>query len=416
MSARGLRTGPGSRSDMVSGRMSALDLDQAIVDLVSRGAVKIPPYPAVAFRIEALLRTGDYGVDDLARLVSSDQVLAADVIRCANSAVYSRGTAATSVKQAVSRIGAKDVARLALASGLGGHATAPGRLASLRRQAWLDALASALLCQALASKRKIAPDVAFAAGLLHDFGRVVAIACIEEIITQTRGEGLEARPEQDWVDVVNRYHLELGVVMAARWDLPQVLADAVSLHHGDWSSAAEPQVVEVVAASDEIVALLAERVALPEEDLGLASLVASGEHDAVLSALSGLPAFVASFETPEAWKAGGAESLVAAKPPDRQAGPPPPAYAVTLTLGGREHAYRILGIATTHLMVSGATPVPENMLLSMKVGCEPPLEGFASVKLAWPEGDAHTLLVQPYALAGDSLSRWKSLVAEAGPR
>jgi len=395
--------------------MSAFDLDQAIVDLVSRGAVKVPPYPAVAFRIEALLRTGDYGVDDLAKLVSSDQVLAADVIRCANSAVYSRGSASNSVKQAVSRIGAKDVAKLALASGLGAHATAAGKLASLRRKAWLDALASGLLAQALAPRRKLAPDVAFAAGLLHDFGRVVAIACIEEIVHLV--PDVPARTEAEWDAVVDRYHVELGIVMAARWDLPPMLADVISLHHGDSAAAADPALVDAVAATDQVVALLGDRVALPPEELGLASLVAPGEHDVVEGALRGLPAFVASFESSEAWGSGG-DSLVAhpEPPPVRREAPAPPAYPVTLTVGGKEHPYRILGVASTHLMLAGAQAVPENMLLQMRIGCQPPLEAFASVKLAWPEGDGATLLVQPYALANEALSRWKALVAEGEAR
>ena len=106
------------------GTAAPLDLDKAIVDLVSRGAVKVPPYPAVAFQIEKLIRGGDYGLDELARMVSSDQVLSADVLRVSNSAMYSRGAAINSVKSAVGRIGAKDVARLALAFGLGAHATA----------------------------------------------------------------------------------------------------------------------------------------------------------------------------------------------------------------------------------------------------------------------------------------------------
>jgi HD-like signal output (HDOD) protein len=389
--------------------MSAPDLDQAIVDLVARGAVKVPPYPAVAFRIDALLRTGDYGLDDLALLVSSDQVLAADVLRCANSAAYARGTQATSVKQAVGRIGAKDVAALALASGLGAHATAPGQLASLRRRAWLDALASALLCQALAPRRKLAPDVAFAAGLLHDFGRVVVIACLEEILA---GQRAAARPEAAWAEVIDRYHVELGIVMAARWELPPLLADVISMHHGDPGSAADPALVDVVAAADEVVALLGERVALPAEDLGLAALVATAEHPAIEDALRALPAFIASFETPEALRPAGT-SLVARDPPPRREAPPPPDYQVSLSLGGKVHAYRILGVASTHLMVSGAQPVPENMLMQMKVACAPPLEGFASVKLAWPEGDGTAMLVQPYALSGNALARWKALVAEA---
>src|SRR5512141_850717 len=109
------------------------DLDKAIVELVGKGKVKVPPYPAVAFRIESLVRAGNYGLEDLAKLVASDQVLAADVLRCGNSALYARGAPVASVKQAVGRIGAKDVARLALGSGLGAHALASGRLSPIRR-------------------------------------------------------------------------------------------------------------------------------------------------------------------------------------------------------------------------------------------------------------------------------------------
>ena len=120
--------------DAVAPQRGGIDLDAAIVDLVSRGAVKIPPYPAVAMKVEQLVRRQDFGLAELTKLVASDQALAADALRLANSAFYSRGTAVTSLNAAIGRIGAKEVARLALASGLGVHAGKPGPLASLKRR------------------------------------------------------------------------------------------------------------------------------------------------------------------------------------------------------------------------------------------------------------------------------------------
>lgn len=393
--------------------MAAFDLEQAIVDLVARAEVKVPPYPAVAFKIEKLVQGGDFGLEDLAKLVTSDQVIGADVLRCANSAAYARGAPVESVKAAVGRIGAKDVARIALASGLGPLATAPGRLASLRRRVWLDALASALLCQALARGRGLAPDVAFSAGLLHDFGKVVAIACVEDLIA--RHEDVEARSAEAWTEVVDRFHVELGVVMAARWELPPVLADVVSLHHADSSvAAAEPKLVEAVAAADEVVALLADRATLSPEELGLAALVSTNEHDAVARAIQALPAFIASFENGQAWRASGEDTLVAPPPlppPARREAPKAPAFPVVLSVSGHRHEFRILGMASTHFMLAGPIAVPENLLLEMTVGSTPPLTGFASVKLAWPEAGGYSLLVQPYALSGDAARRWRELVA-----
>ncbi|HTN52494.1 MAG TPA: HDOD domain-containing protein [Anaeromyxobacter sp.] len=391
-----------------------LDLDRAIVDLVGKDQVKVPPYPAVAFRIEAVVRSGDYGVEDLAKLVASDQVLAADVLRCANSVVYSRGNPCASVKGAVARIGAKEMARLALASGLAAHALTSGKLAPLRRRAWMEALASALLAQALAPGRGLAPDIAFSAGLLHDFGKVIAIACVEDLLS--RRDDVAPRSEEEWNALVDRYHVELGVVMAARWDLPPVLADVISQHHAAKITAtADPRYVETVIAVDDVVRALGERTHLGVEELEELDLVDPDERELVARTIAALPEFVASFESAEPPGAAVPSLVAAPEPPPRQSAPTPPPYPVVLRLGGKEYSYKLLGIGATHCMVQGPKPVPENLLLELKVACEPPVKGFGSVRLAWPEGGSFTLLLQPYGLNGDALSRWRALVNHATP-
>ncbi len=63
-------------------------------------------------------------------------------------------------------------------------------------------------------------------------------------------------------------------------------------------------------------------------------------------------------------------------------------------------------------MVSGKAAIPENLLMELKIACDPPLRGYASVKLAWPEQGGWTLLVQPYGLTEGAQSRWKQLTAQ----
>jgi hypothetical protein len=221
---------------------------------------------------------------------------------------------------------------------------------------------------------------------------------------------------EEWEALVDRYHVELGVVMAARWDLPQVLADVISLHHAaSAAAAADPGLVELVAAVDEVTAMLGDRTHLAPEDLGALASLRGDEGQVVSQALLQLPSFVASFESNEAWKGAAAEPLVARPPPPTPPeGAPPPSWTVVLSVGGRSAEYRMLGVASTHFMVSGPAPVPENLLLEMKVKRDPPLTCFASVKLSWPEHGGHTMLVQPYALSGEALDRWKEIVAAAG--
>jgi len=385
------------------------DLDAAIVDLVSRGAVKVPPYPAVAMRVNELVRRDDFGLDELAKLVSSDQALTADTLRAANSAFYSRGTPVASVSGAISRIGAKEVVRLALASGLGVHARAPGPLAALKRRVWLEALGSAALAQELAKGRAVSPEEAFVCGLLHDFGKMIGIACVEEIVREHRG--FRPRPLEEWVAVVDRYHVELGLVLAAQWELPAVVSDVVSRHHADdGAGAVEPRLVELVAATDEVVALISGRTWITREDLGAVSALDAPECELVFRVLERLPAFIASFEG--AGTAPAEEpSLIEAESADHfLSGPTPVAFGVTVVVNRETRTYRAMGIATTNLMVTGAKPLPENVLMELKVASTPPLTCWATAKLSWPEGEGHTVLLQPFALNGPAQAIWKDLV------
>jgi len=392
------------------------DLDAAMVELVSRGGVKVPPYPAVALKVEQLVQREDYGLDELTKLVASDQVLAADALRCANSAFYSRGGAATTLNQAIGRIGGKEMARLAIASGLGAAARKPGPLSTVKRRVWLEGLASAALAQELARARRMDPEEAFVAGLLHDFGRIVAIACVEELVE--RHAEARPRPLEYWLDVVDRYHVELGLVLAARWDLPPMISDVISLHHAeDGQAAADPAMVELVMVTDEVTRLLDESIYLTAEHLSAISLLTTAECELVSRVLDKLPAFISSFEG-DAPAAAAAKSLVEQEEPAEEdlAGPRPVDFPVLVTVGREKRSYRAMAMATANLMVNGKQPLPENVLLQMEMLSSTPLSCWATGKLSWPEGDGHTVLLQPFALNGKAHDTWKELLRATTPR
>ncbi len=85
-------------------------------------------------------------------------------------------------------------------------------------------------------------------------------------------------------------------------------------------------------------------------------------------------------------------------------------FPVTLTMGREVRQYQAMGIATSNLMVTGGAPLPENVLMELKLGSTPPLTCWATAKLSWPEGEGHTVLLQPFALNGTSQGIWKELV------
>jgi len=377
-----------------------VDLDTAIADLVARDAVELPPYPAVAMKIERLVGQGDFGLDELARLVAGDQVLSADVLRAANSAAFSRGDHVASLPQAVARIGAGELSRIALASALGAQAMARGPLAVLRRRVWHDALASAVLCRELARARRLPQDEAFACGLLHDFGKVLAVECLERIARGTRHP--RPMPSSFWEAVVDHHHVRLGALLARRWGLPPLLSDAIRLHHAeDFKAAAMPELVQVVALCDRLVRLLDDRSDVGSADVSAIQSLSEADTEALIRGIEVAPGFVAAFER---------------EPPaaDRtllspMAVPPAPSPRRALRVRVAEEDYAVTGFARHQLVVQGARPLPEGMLLEVELRDDPPVRFHARVLLCWEENHRFGVVLMPFALGGPALLRWQGL-------
>ena len=382
-------------------------LDEAIQDLLARDAVQFPPYPAVALKIAQLVRAADFGLDELAKLVTSDQALASDLLRVANSPVYSHGISTASIPAAVSRVGAQELARIALASGLGATALARGPLAVLRRRTWRDGLAAALLCRELARVRGLAPEDAFTCGLLHDFGRVVAISAIERIAAGQRPA--RAMSAQFWNAVVDRHHLELGMTLARRWSLPRVVADAIALHHEETADGADdPEQLRVLQTVDPLVTLLADRSFLAPGLAAVASL-SPADAEALKRVLRLLPGFLASFER----EPGLADrALLAEERPAAQWPPQPKDRRVRFRIAGQD--YEATGFGPHQLFVRGPVPLPEELLLEVEALHDTDLVFHARVLLCWPDGERFGALLMPFALTGPALLHWQGLVPAGG--
>lgn len=372
------------------------DLDRAIEDLVERDALTLPPYPGIAMRISELVREGDYDLGALARLVRSDGALAADLLRVANSAYYGLGNV-VSIEQAVVRVGEAHLEHLALAAALGAHALARGPLAPLRRLAWHDALASAVLSRELAKQRVIDPEEAFTCGLLHDIGRIVAIGAIERIAAGSR-----ARPAQLWEAVVDRHHVRLGSILAARWGLPPLVCAAIEHHHGECPpGTVSARLVGAVKIVDAAVRLLGERAGVTSNDLATLAGLTETETSALVRVLRILPAFVASLDRPvethgPALLDGGA----AARCRSRGEG-------VRMLIAGQE--WVALGVGPHQLAVRGSVPLPQGLMLEVRhMGRDVSFQ--ARVLLAWQDRDAFGAVLMPFGLSGPSLLNWEGLV------
>jgi len=376
---------------------------------VRKDTSRVPPYPAVAMKVREMVRREDFRPEELVRLVVSDPALTADVLRCANT-VFGGGAQITSLALAISRMGAKQLASLPVLTDVVAEAPRPGPLASLRRRSWQRSFLCASLARDLARSRGLRAEEAFACGLLHDIGEVIALACIEDLVA--RGEDAVPLPAAEWQAIVDRYHVELGLAMAVHWGLPPLISDVISLHHSvDLAGAEDPALVEVVAACDEVVALAEDRPGVSPADLGVVSLLTARECDLLAASLETLPPLIAALEaTPQE---DGPTLVAPTDPGPAWRAPARPDFKVVVRVHQKETEYEPVGIAHNNVMVTGSQPVPENLLLQLKLSCRPtPLTCWGQAKFCWPEGNGFTTLLQPFALDPAGQMLWKDLVAQ----
>lgn len=145
-----------------------------IADKATRDELIFPTTTQMALKLQQILDDPDCTIDQLARLVRADPLLATRVVAVANSVVFNRsGQAINDVKNAVSRVGLNALRALAAAVVVrqmeGMARTQEHRQVAMRL--WEHTAHVAALAQVVARRvTHVNPDTAFFAGIIHEVG------------------------------------------------------------------------------------------------------------------------------------------------------------------------------------------------------------------------------------------------------
>jgi putative nucleotidyltransferase with HDIG domain len=393
------------------------ELDERLVALIQAGRVKVPAYPAIAMRMAQLLKRPDYSIGELSALISSDQALTAVVMRTANSARM-RTTSLQSLSDALQRIGSNELIRLAFAIGLGHVACEDGVLLDLRRTVWRQSVWSAFMCRELAGRWKLDPEPAFLCGLLHDFGRVVALSCLEEILVSS-GADIKLSPARV-CQVVEAYHVEIGMVMAEKWSLPALVADVIREHHSIPATASRDY-VGLVRATDQVVALMESSLLVERSDLESIGGFGPQERDYVADLLPSLPGLVEGLDP----QAGAAQPRIsmymriqvdATDPASADDVVHQADFEATCCVFGTDNRCNVIGIGPRRLqLLSGRAYAPQTVLQVTLDGEDGPFRMWCTLnsirKQMRRHGQRYVLEVKPFALTAIAKLGWAQLLA-----
>ncbi len=382
-----------------------MPLDDEVAERARTARFRLPVYPAVAIQIAGVLRSDTYDTAALVRAVSLDQAVATIVLRVANSPLYRRGQAVTDLGLALQAIGAKQVQSLALAASLEGQAGAKGPLASLRRRAWMEALLSARLCELLGAVERDTTGLSFIAGLLHDIGKPVALACIEDVILATPGE--PPRTEAQWWALVEAQHGAFARRVTAAWTLPPALVAAIEHHHDPKPT--DP-LTRRVSMADQLVEWLRDHPGVEAADLCRLIGVAAPTAEKLAEEVCKLPEFLRLFDRPGATP----EPDTATRPPPAPPAPVTPQGLpiVVLGLGPRPVEGKQWALDAPNVTLTVAEAPRHNVLVRVRLPGRSSTVFCARTGVVASDEQGHRMQLTPFLLSKGQLAEWVAALSK----
>lgn len=212
----------------------------SLKDKILKKIDELPPLPQVVIRIHDLIEDPESEAKDIARVIETDQAIAAKVLRIANSAYYGMRGKISSVQHASVVLGFKTLGEIVTISGaqgslgrkLPGYGYDTGDL-------WEHSLAVAFGAKIIAGmKNKALVNEAYTAGLIHDVGKIILDPYILE--QKDEIESYMENEEKTFLDAENHFfafnHAEIAFEICNNWSFPENINIAIKGHHNPSSS------------------------------------------------------------------------------------------------------------------------------------------------------------------------------------
>ncbi len=196
-----------------------------------------PSPPMIYFQVVSEMQSKNVSVEKIAELISQDPSMMAKILQLANSAVFGLQLQVIDPMEAISYIGLQTTKALVLMS----HTFSTFhelRLAGFSVDTlWSHCVLAGAFARRIAeleTEDERVIEEAFAAGLLHDFGKLLIGANLPDrfaqIVTHAAKENCDFAQAEKTI-FPGYGHAEIGACLLGIWWLPQPIVQAVAFHH-----------------------------------------------------------------------------------------------------------------------------------------------------------------------------------------
>lgn len=214
----------------------------------------LPVMPSILQSLGTCLSASpdDLDIARIVELISYDKSLAAQCLRVANSAIFSRQSGVESVRQAVIALGIQRIRDIVYSCSLP-QLFAGAQRGMAQSTFWRHALGTALVSQHLAELLMVGDvEKLYLAGLLHDIGILVNSLLYPEEFQRVLEQAQSSETPLCEVEqqVLGFTHCDSGRVLADIWKLPPDVAATIEFHHHPGGDRAGGEIPCVVYLAD----------------------------------------------------------------------------------------------------------------------------------------------------------------------
>jgi len=214
----------------------------------------MPSLPTTVAKVLEVCNNPRTSPIDLDKVISLDPVLMGKVLKLINSAYYGLQNKVTSLVRAIIMLGVNTVKNLALSTAVLDRLVDKNGFRALNMEGfWRHSLCVGVVAKMIASQKGVEVtrrDEYFAAGLLHDIGKIPMNNVLSEDYIRAMGLADKERiplylAEKRALDID---HAEVGGMIAEAWHLDGPIADAIRFHH-EYASYEGPNLPIVLAVA-----------------------------------------------------------------------------------------------------------------------------------------------------------------------
>jgi len=210
----------------------SLDQDKQRKD-IEKFILKMPSLSTTVGKVMEICSRTDASPNELNKVISLDPVLTGQVLKLINSAYYSLVNKVTSLTRAITMLGMNTVKNMALSTAIIRSVGGSKKSKALPTQKfWAHSIGAGVSAKLLGEIKSIPVmerEELFLAGLLHDLGKVPFGDEYIEVLNIARFEQLPLREVE--LDILGIDHQEVGLMIADKWKLNDVITTCIGSHH-----------------------------------------------------------------------------------------------------------------------------------------------------------------------------------------